>query len=102
MKTQKNPLKIALALIGLALVTSVQVSRAIPYASGISVAGNTVSYYLNEDADDVKVVLTSPNSTLSLGAQTKGLQSFSKGTSTAWQIQVTKSKPPVPYLISAD
>lgn len=77
-------------------------SRATPYASGVTNMSGTVSYYLNEAADSVSVVLDGGASTLNLGAQAKGLQSFNLGGATSFEIVVKKSAPPAWSLISSD
>jgi hypothetical protein len=75
---------------------------ATPYASGVTESGGNVSFYLNEAADNVKVAFSNPNSTLDLGALNRGQHTFPRGTATSYQIQVTKSAPPVWTRISDD
>ncbi len=69
------------------------VARAVPYASGISNDAGNVSFYLNEAADDVTIIFDGGGvgNTNSLGAQAKGLRSFSLGGHASWEIHVTKS-----------
>jgi hypothetical protein len=77
-------------------------SRAVPYASTVSESGGTVSFRLNESAD-VKVVFAGPASTLDLGTGLPaGAYSFPRGGATSYQIQVTKSAPPLWTQISQD
>ena len=67
------------------------VAQAHPYASGVTVSGGTVQFYLNENADSVNVVFDNGTSaTNNLGALTKGLQSFALGAHTNYSIIVTK------------
>jgi hypothetical protein len=77
------------------------VSRAVPYASGISESGGTVTFYLNEDAQSVKVVRTG-QSTLDLGALNRGSHNFNLDGATAYEIQVTKSAAPAWVQVSQD
>jgi hypothetical protein len=69
-----------LSLVALALTTSL--SHATPYASGIKNQSGTISFFINEDADDVKVVFDGPASTNEMGPLTRGLHSFSLAGST--------------------
>jgi hypothetical protein len=67
-------LVLALAVIAL----SSFVASAHPYASGISVSSGTVTWYLNENATDVKIVYSTPGTaTHDLGPMYSGPQSFS-------------------------
>ena len=80
------------------------VARAVPYASCITNNAGTVSYYLNENADNVKVVFDGggAGNTTDLGAQTKGPHSFAMGAHTSYEIKVSKSAPAGWTLISDD
>lgn len=91
----------ASAAVGLACTLAVEPAAATPYASGISVAGGTVSFLLNEDADSV-VVKRTGDTDLTLGALTKGTQSFPLGSATAYSIEVSKSSTPGWTKISDD
>jgi hypothetical protein len=74
MKT-KNALNNVIAMLiaaGSLALMSPTVSHAVPYASTVSESGGTVTFYLNESADNVKVVFTGPSSTLDLGAFEQG------------------------------
>jgi hypothetical protein len=75
---------------------------ATPYASGVTESGASVSFYLNEAADNVKVAFFNPKSTLDLGTLNRGQHTFPRGTATSYQIQVTKSATPVWTRISDD
>jgi|GEM_PF-635024 len=75
-----------------ATLTLAGVARAVPYASGISVSGTTVTFVLNESADNVTVNRT-PGTPLNLGALPKGSHSFDTGGATSWEIVVTKNAP---------
>ena len=81
-----------------------QTAKAIPYASGISNVSGTISFVLNESADNVKVIFDGggAGNTNDLGALTKGKQSFALGSHASWEIQVTKSATPAWTKISAD
>jgi hypothetical protein len=48
---------------------------AAPYASGITQSGQTISFFLNENASDV-TIFREGNTPLAMGSLTKGLQSF--------------------------
>lgn len=78
------------------------VSRAVPYASSVSESAGTVTFYLNEAADNVKVVFSGPGSTLDLGALARGSYNLPRGTAASYQIEVTKSAPPLWTQISDD
>src|ERR1017187_9048807 len=80
-----------------ATIMSGFVAQAHPYASGVTVSGGTVQFYLNENADSVNVVFDNGTSaTNNLGALTKGLQSFALGADTNYSIIVTKVGSGVP------
>lgn len=78
--------------------------RATPYASGITNNAGTVSFILNESADNVKVIFDGggAGNTNDLGALPKGTASFALGAHTSWQIHVTKSTAQVWTQISSD
>lgn len=75
---------------------------AIPYASRVVNNAGTVSFILNEPADDVTVRLDGGASTLVLGPLGKGQQSFSLGGAATFEIVVSKSGVPPWTLISSD
>src|SRR6478609_9255093 len=82
-------------LIVTALVASIRQSGATPYASGITNNAGTVSFFLNEPADNVRVVFNSgTGATNDLGALTNGQYSFALGANTNFSIQVTKASGP--------
>ena len=84
-----------------ATIMSGFVAQAHPYASGVTVSGGTVQFYLNENADSVNVVFDNGTSaTNNLGALTKGLQSFALGAHTNYSIIVTKVGSGVPLQTS--
>ncbi|MEO7299307.1 MAG: Calx-beta domain-containing protein [Verrucomicrobiota bacterium] len=72
-----------------------------PYASSVSESGGNVTFYLNETADNVKVVFAGPSSTLNLGTN-RGSYTFARGGAASYEIQVTKSAAPVWTQISQD
>jgi len=98
-----HPVVVAAAL-GLLVVTTPSSTRATPYASGITNNAGTVSFILNESADNVKVIFDGGGAgkTNDLGALPKGVASFSLGTHTSWEIHVTKSSALVWTQISDD
>src|SRR5947209_5134938 len=77
-------------------------AQAVPYASGATNTGGTVSFILNEAADSVTVLLNGGATTLNLGALGKGRQSFSLGGAASFQIVVNKATPPAWTLTSSD
>src|ERR1017187_6521073 len=110
MKDTRNP-SIRPTLRGLVLalavtVLSSYVVRAVPYASCIPNKAGTVSYYLNEAADDVKVIFDGGGvgNTNALGAQAKGphANAFSLGAHASYKIQVTRNAPASWVLTSSD
>jgi hypothetical protein len=68
---------------------------ATPYASCITNISGTVSFILNESADNVKIVFDGggAGNTNDMGALTKGTTNFSLGAHSTWQIHVTKATP---------
>src|ERR1035438_4682164 len=109
MKDTRNP-SIRPTLRGLVLalavtVLSSYVARAVPYASCITNNAGTVSYYLNEAADDVKVIFDGGGvgNTNALGAQVKGLHAnaFPMGAHASYKIQVTRNAP-VGWTLTSD
>ena len=66
-------------------------AKAHPYASGITNSAGTIRYILNEGADNVKVAFDNGSVTNDLGAQSRGLQSFSLGAHTNYSIIVFKA-----------
>ena len=69
------------------------IARAVPYASCITNTAGTVSYILNEDADNVKVLFDGLTVTNNLGGQAKGLHSFSLGAHADYAIYVSRNTP---------
>src|ERR1035441_5326530 len=107
MKDIKNP-SIRPALGGLVLALAVtalssQIARAHPYASGIKNTAGTISFILNEAADDVSVYFPQNNTTNDLGALAKGTRSFTLGPGTNnYVITVKKVGSGQASLISVD
>lgn len=64
---------------------------AAPYASGVSVAGNDVTFVLNEDADNVTIMLQG-GGTQALGALTKGSHTVTVPVGGSHQIKVANSE----------
>src|SRR5580765_5483922 len=77
-------------------------AKAVPYASAVINNAGTVSFVLNEAADNVKIVLDGGASTLDLGAQGPGTHSFSLGAATRFEIVVSKNGVAPWTLISSD
>ena len=109
MKDTRN-LSIRSTLRGLVLALAITllssyVARAVPYASCITNNAGTVSYYLNEAADDVKVIFDGGGvgNTNALGAQVKGLHAnaFTMGAHASYKIQVTRNAP-VGWTLTSD
>src|ERR1019366_3769968 len=101
MKDTRN-LSIRSTLRGLVLALAITllssyVARAVPYASCITNNAGTVSYYLNEAADDVTIIFDGGGvgNTNDLGGQVKGLHAnaFTMGVHTSYAIQVSKTAP---------
>jgi hypothetical protein len=92
MKTHSKLLSPPVVLGLAAALLASSVARAVPYASCITNNAGTVSYYLNEAASNVKVILdgTTTNDFL---AQSKGLHSFSLGGATTYAVVVSNSTP---------
>jgi len=88
-KTSRQLLVCSLALLGAALAPHTLL--AVPYASSITESGGLVNFYLNEPADNVRVIFSGPASTNNLGALPKGPGSFSRGAAASYRIEVTKS-----------
>lgn len=77
-------------------------ATATPYASGVVNSGGTVSFILNESADNVTVVFDGGASSLNMGALNAGSHNFPLGTATSFEIRVTKSSLPAWTQISTD
>ena len=81
------------ALVAATLLTlTPATSRATSYASGLTNDNGTIRFYLNESADNVKVILDlGGGGTNDLGALATGRHSFSLGSATNYQIVVARS-----------
>jgi hypothetical protein len=66
---------------------------AVPYASGLSLRNGSVSFRLNEAADNVQVISTGGAVTNDLGALPAGLHSFALGVAGSFQVVVFKAAP---------
>lgn len=79
-----------------AVMTFPSLAAAAPYAAGVTVAGDNVSFILNEPADTVKVVFNEGASTLVIGTSPvpAGLKTFSKAGFATFRIEVEKNAPP--------
>ncbi|MDB6025273.1 MAG: hypothetical protein JWM68_1496, partial [Verrucomicrobiales bacterium] len=88
----KNPKRLITALLlAVASATLINTSRAVPYASSVTNSAGTISFILNESADNVSVAFDNGTSTNNLGALAKGKYSFAAGASTNFQIVVNKA-----------
>ena len=92
--------KISVSIVASLLAHSIAVAT--PYASGITNNAGSVSFVLNESADNVMVRLNPGGTTLDLGARSRGTHSFSLGAATSFQIVVSKTAAAGWALISSD
>jgi hypothetical protein len=65
-----------------------------PYASSLTNNAGTVSFRLNESADNVKIISAGGTVTNDLGALAAGLHTFALGVADPYQIEVFKVSPP--------
>ncbi len=79
-----------------------EVAEAHPYASGVTNQSGTVSYFLNEAADDVKVAFDGGSVTNGFGGLGAGAHSFGLGGHTNFLIIVAKAGSGAPSQISVD
>src|ERR1700722_4946036 len=91
--------KLAIASVAAAVIAFS--ANAHPYASGITNNSGTISFVLNEAADDVKVVFNG-GTTNDLGGLAAGVQSFALGAHTSYSIVVSKNGSGVINQISVD
>ena len=91
MRIMKNKNLFCTGLLSLFLFGSSLITEAVPYASGVTNNAGTVSFILNEDADNVKVLLNDGSVTNDLGALAAGKRSFNLGGGTNYQIVVSKT-----------
>jgi hypothetical protein len=89
-------------VVALAVLSHAHFARATPYASGLTNNGGLVTYTLNENADNVKILFNNGSSTNDTGGQVKGNHSFLLNGATNYQIVVSKSTPLGWTQISAD
>lgn len=102
MKTNSSTNRILASLSALTILLLAVSVKAVPYASAIKNNGATISFILNESADNVNVVFNDGETTISLGARGKGQHSFNWAGYTNFQIVVTKAAPPGWTQISSD
>ena len=97
--TRSNIRRLAAALAVTTL--SGYVAQAHPYASGITNNGGTISFILNESADNVGLSFPDNHSTNNLGALAAGVHSFTLGAGTNhYAIYVSKAGTGTPSQIS--
>jgi hypothetical protein len=101
-KLQLNPPLPQSLAIGMAVLSCISIAKAHPYASGITNSAGTIKFILNESADNVKVRFDSGSVTNDLGALAQGVQSFSLGAHTNYQIVVSKVGSGTPSQLSVD
>lgn len=79
-----------------AALLSPAVAAAAPYASGVTVTGDAVTFILNESADTVKVVFNEGATTMVIGTtpEPAGTKNFSKAGFTSFRIEVEKNAGP--------
>ncbi len=84
------------SLAAAAVLTMPSMAGAAPYASAVTVAGDNVTFILNEPADSVKVVFNEGASTRVIGSSPEpaGLKTFSKAGFATFRIEVEKNAPP--------
>ncbi|GEM_PF-259459 len=89
----KTPIRHALALALIASLSAATSTRGIPFASGIKNESGTISFVLNEDADNVKVIFDGGGvgNTNDLGSLSVGTHQFSLGSHTSYEIHVSKA-----------
>lgn len=68
--------------------------HAVPYASGLTNAGGTISFRLNEAADNVRIISNGGAVTNDLGARAAGLHTENLGITGAFSVVVSKAAPP--------
>src|SRR5262245_17291630 len=89
-----NPWRVRLVLcLALGAMTTMLLLSvsAVPYASRVINNAGTISFILNEAADNVTVALNGGASTLDLGALPAGPHSFNLGGASTFAIVVSKS-----------
>jgi hypothetical protein len=85
-----SPWTLAVALtVGLAIT-----AQARPYATCLTNTGSSISFRLNEPADNVKIISNGGATTNNLGARPKGLVTVSLAISGTFKVQVTKASGP--------
>lgn len=75
-------------LAGFAVLAVASGAMAVPYASGVTQAGSTVNFVLNQDATNAWVEFDGGAATLPLGSLTKGNHSFDMTGYSSYQIKV--------------
>ncbi len=84
--------KLITLLAAAVLWTATNPAGATPYASGVSNNAGNVSFFVNESADSIKVILSNgAGGTNTLSGTNRGQYSFSLGTNTSYKIVVTKA-----------
>lgn len=95
LKSRKSMVSRRILLLCAAALLSLNLAvKATPYASAVTVNAGTVSFILNEAADNVTVVFDGGASTLNMGALPAGTHTFNLGTATSFEIVVQKDSPP--------
>ena len=81
--------RMAYGLATLAALSAASVAMGVPFASGVEQNGTDLTFVLNEDANQVKLVLD--GTTVDLGALARGSHTVPVGAATSWQIKASKS-----------
>ncbi len=76
------------------LLASPYQSESRPYATGLANTGSTITFRLNEAADNVKIISSSGAVTNDLGVRPKGLNTANLPISGVYKVQVTKASGP--------
>lgn len=94
MKTILHSSVIKPLVIALALGVGASVALARPYATSLTNSGGVISFRLNADADNVKIIYNGGAVTNDLGALPRGLNTVNLSITGDYQIQVTKASGP--------
>ncbi|MCW5554595.1 MAG: hypothetical protein KIS67_20845 [Verrucomicrobiae bacterium] len=94
MKTILQPRSFKPLVIALAFGVSASIALARPYATSLTNSGGIISFRLNADADNVKIIHNGGAATNDLGPLPKGLNSVPLDVSGDYLIQVSKASGP--------
>jgi hypothetical protein len=97
MRTPRHSTRAACApvfLMAAVCVLSTLTSRAVPYATCLTNGGSSISFRLNESADEVKIIYNGGTTTNTLGARAAGLHTIALAVTGTYQVVVFKSAGP--------